>query len=50
MAKIIGIGDAKMDKNCTDMIAYPGGQAMNVAVNAKLLPLETWLLAQRPSE
>lgn len=36
MAKIIGIGDAKMDKNCTDMIAYPGGQAMNVAVNAKL--------------
>ena len=36
MVRIIGIGDAKMDKNITDMIAYPGGQAMNIAVNAKL--------------
>ena len=36
MVRMIGIGDAKMDKNITDMIAYPGGQAMNIAVNAKL--------------
>lgn len=36
MVKVIGIGDAKMDKNLTDMVAYPGGQAMNIAVNAKL--------------
>ncbi len=36
MVRILGIGDAKMDKNITDMVAYPGGQALNIAVNAKL--------------
>ncbi len=36
MVRILGVGDAKMDKNITDMVAYPGGQAMNIAVNAKL--------------
>lgn len=41
MVRIIGIGDAKMDKNLTDMVAYPGGQAMNIAVNARLQGEET---------
>lgn len=36
MVRIVGIGDAKMDMNLTDRVAYPGGQAMNIAVNAKL--------------
>ena len=33
---LLALGMPKWIKNITDMIAYPGGQAMNIAVNAKL--------------
>ena len=36
MVKVIGIGDSMVDKNLTNGMMYPGGQALNIAVNTKL--------------
>lgn len=41
MVRILGIGDNMVDKNLTTGMMYPGGQAMNIAVNTKLLGAET---------
>ena len=36
MVKVIGVGDCMVDKNLTNGMMYPGGQALNIAVNTKL--------------
>lgn len=36
MVKVIGVGDCMVDKNLTTGMMYPGGQALNIAVNTKL--------------
>src|SRR5699024_3560003 len=36
MAKILGIGDSMCDRNMTTGVMYPGGQSLNIPVNAKL--------------
>lgn len=36
MVKIIGVGDCMVDKNLSNGMMYPGGQALNIAVNTKL--------------
>ena len=41
MVRILGIGDNMVDKNLTTGMMYPGGQAMNIAVNTKMLGAQT---------
>ncbi len=41
MVKVIGVGDCMVDKNLTSKIMYPGGQALNIAVNTKLCGAES---------
>ena len=41
MARIIGVGDCMVDKNLTKGLMYPGGQALNIAVNTKLCGAES---------
>ena len=36
MVKVIGVGDCMVDKNLSNGMMYPGGQALNIAVNTKL--------------
>jgi len=40
MLRVLGIGDNMCDKNLTTGMMYPGGQSLNVPVNAKLLGAE----------
>ena len=35
MVKVIGVGDCMVDKNLTNGMMYPGGRALNIAVNTK---------------
>lgn len=44
MTKLVGIGDSVVDKYLHSRMMYPGGQALNVAVNARQLGCESAFL------